>query len=391
MSDVGSTAIRQTHLEYYTEHGIAPVRYDLSSIDAHLERRESLYNMLGMPPLAFRGADILEVAAGTGQNSLYLASRMPSSLMLLEPNTPGIALIQKTYAEFARPHVAPTILNMKLEEYESDERFDVILCENWLGTSAHEIALLKKLAGLVAPLGVLIITVVSPIGFVPNLLRRFFVPYLAPVGLGFGARTKLLEEAYGPHLKTLPAMTRSATDWVHDNMLNPAYFGLCLSMPLLVSLLGKDFGIMRSSPSFEEDWRWFKGLYGAFRKRNEHFLQEYRGKCHNYLDCNAATFPSEAVRNEALEGCALLLLKAVEAHEDAHLQGGDAAAAAVAAELERFLGLVPVELGKAQAGLSQVLRFIREPAACTPSVMAGLDHFGSLFGRETSYLSLMKR
>lgn len=393
MNSFRDSGTRQTHLEYYAEHGIAPVRYDLSSLDAHLERRESLYNMLGMPSLAFRGANVLEVAAGTGQNSLYIASQMPKSLTLLEPNKPGLAFIEKTYAEFDRPCVAPTILNMKLEDFETEDRFDSILCENWLGSSVHEINLLKKLACLVGPKGILVITVLSPIGFIPNLLRRFFVPYMAPVGLSFDARTKLLEEAYGPHLKTLPAMTRSATDWVHDNMLNPAYFGLCLSVPLVISQLGRDFEIIRSCPSFEEDWRWFKGLYGVFRQRNEHFLQEYLGKCHNYLDCNADTFPSEAARNELLEGSALQLLKAVEAHEDLHIQGEDvtAAAAAVAAELECFLDRVPRELGEAQAGLSQVLRYIREPAACTPSVMARLGNFGSLFGRETSYLSLMKR
>ena len=69
---------RQTHLEFYREHNIAPVRYDLSNIDAHLERRFSLYAKLGLLPLSFAKSSVLEVAAGTGHNSLYPAHLLPS-------------------------------------------------------------------------------------------------------------------------------------------------------------------------------------------------------------------------------------------------------------------------------------------------------------------------
>ena len=65
------------HLEYYTRYGINPVRYDLSDLQLHLDRRGSLYRTLGVTPLAVRGARVLEVAPGTGQNSLYLARLAP--------------------------------------------------------------------------------------------------------------------------------------------------------------------------------------------------------------------------------------------------------------------------------------------------------------------------
>ena len=68
------------HLEYYTRHGINPVRYDLSDLQLHLDRRGSLYRTLGVTPLAVRGARVLEVAPGTGQNSLYLARLAPRQL-----------------------------------------------------------------------------------------------------------------------------------------------------------------------------------------------------------------------------------------------------------------------------------------------------------------------
>lgn len=384
---------RQGHLEYYKEHGIAPVRYDLSSMDAHLERRESLYNMLGLLPLAFRGARVLEVAAGTGHNSLYVAAQLPKYLELLEPNPSALEHVQSAYASFDRPHTEPVVVTKTLEEYSVDQSFDIVICENWLGTSEHEAALMRKLAGFVANKGVLAITIMSPIGFVPNLLRRFFVPYLASADLGFDARSRILEEAFGAHLLTLPSMTRSVTDWVHDNMLNPAYLGICVSAPTVLSRLGEDFEVVRSYPSFEEDWRWFKELYGKFRLRNEHFMEEYWRKCHNYLDCKAETFSSDAIRNKALEGHALEILEALENHEHVHLHGGDIAGAASEVYLayEKYLAEVPNELTVARVALEEIRPFLQNPASISPKLMAGMGQFGALFGRETSYLCLMKR
>ena len=49
------------HLEYYKRHGISPVRYHAADLSEHLQRRESLYRVLGLPAVAFKGARVLEV------------------------------------------------------------------------------------------------------------------------------------------------------------------------------------------------------------------------------------------------------------------------------------------------------------------------------------------
>ena len=61
------------HLEYYEEHSISPVHYRMEDVESHFGRRDSLYRTLGLPPVAFRGARVLEIAPGSGQNSLYVA------------------------------------------------------------------------------------------------------------------------------------------------------------------------------------------------------------------------------------------------------------------------------------------------------------------------------
>ena len=349
---------RQTHIEYYRLHGIAPVRYDLSDMPAHLQRREALYNKLALPPLAFRGSRVLEVAAGTGHNSLYLAQLLPARLLLLEPNATALEHLRRAYAAFDPPHTVPEVIACTLEEFDPDEPFDIVLCENWLGSSTHDLAMLDKLVEMVTPAGVLVVTTVSPIGMVPNLLRRFLVPGLIRDKLDFEAQSRLLVAAFAPQLRTVDAMTRSVTDWVLDNMLNPAYFGVCLSIPAVIERLGARFDVLGCSPAFAEDWRWYKAMTGASRRINDHFLEEYWRKAHNYLDHREPPFPGDAEANRRLEQAALDVLGAVEAHEDACARGDDASREATQARgrLEKFIGAAPPRMAAPVAALREFVQ-----------------------------------
>lgn len=384
---------RQTHLEYYRQHGIAPVCYDLSDMTAHLQRREALYNKLALPPLAFRGSRVLEVAAGTGHNSLYLAQLLPARLLLLEPNATAVEHLRRAYAAFDAPHTVPEVIVCTLEAFDPDEPFDIVLCENWLGSSAHDLAMLDKLVEMVAPTGVLVITTVSPIGMVPNLLRRFLVPGLIRDEPDFEAKSRLLVAAFASHLRTVDAMTRSVTDWVQDNMLNPAYFGVCLSISAAVERLGAQFDVLGCTPAFAEDWRWFKTMAGARRQINHHFLEEYWRKAHNHLDHREPPSPGDAETNRRLEQAALGVLAAVEAHEDAGARGDDGSgwAARVRGRLERFIDAVPPRMSEPVAALREFVQRAFDSPPRAIDAVASMERFGALFGRETSYLSLLRR
>src|SRR6476469_6237131 len=188
------------HLDYYTRHGINPVRYDVSDLQLHLDRRGSLYRTLGVTPLAVRGARVLEVAPGTGQNSLFLARLSPRSLTLVEPNPVAIRDIAAVFAGAGAAPLPPLVIESRFEDYEPDERFDVVVCENWLGSSDHERRLLRKLGRMVAEGGLLLVTAVSPVGMLPNLLRRALTHKMTHPNESFAARTGRLCRAFGPHL-----------------------------------------------------------------------------------------------------------------------------------------------------------------------------------------------
>src|SRR3954447_21065366 len=102
------------HLAYYKEHGISPVPYDTSDLQAHLDRRDSLYRGLGLPGVAFKGCDVLEVAPGSGQNGLYVAAALPARYEMMEPSPTAVRGIEALFATFARPHTTPVLHPMRL-------------------------------------------------------------------------------------------------------------------------------------------------------------------------------------------------------------------------------------------------------------------------------------
>lgn len=381
-----------SHLDYYIKHNISPVRYDLSSVDAHFERRASLYRSLGLLPLAFRHADVLEVAVGSGQNSFYVASLQPRSLTLLEPNPRGIADIQALYGSQKILHTAPTLIEKKLEDFRPNQLWDVVLCENWLGASPHERGLLRKLGSFVAKDGMLVVTAVSPIGFAPNMIRRALAAKLSKSGLSFEARTQLLVSAFSSHLATIDAMTRSAEDWVHDNMMNPAYFDLCLTVPMIVEELGAAFEVVGSNPVFAQDWRWFKALHGDARQFNAHFLHEYRAVCHNFFDYRAKLPMSGDDTSQAVENAAHNLINLIREYENKRRTS-----AAASSEIELLGGLsvfVTAATGilspTALEGIQEAIKLLGRSEIRAEHI-AGMESFSGLFGRETLYVSLNKK
>jgi 2-polyprenyl-3-methyl-5-hydroxy-6-metoxy-1,4-benzoquinol methylase len=365
----------------------------MTDLQRHLDRRRSLHRQLGLPPRLFRSARVLEVAPGSGQNSLHIAGLGPRELILVEPNPIAQRDIRALYASTAWSHLPVRLVETTLQDFHSGQPFDVVLCENWLGHSPAERSLLCKLADLTADEGLLVVTAIAPVGILPNVLRKALTCRIDRPGAGFAERTALLSAAFASHLETLPAMTRTCTDWVQDNVMNPAYFGILLTVPMILEDLGDDFEVFGSSPRFATDWRWFKSLWGPHRQFNRHFLAEYHSALHNFLDHRRPPAPRDVDRNRLLEAAAWDLIEAVAALERAVYHGRGPVSGRLSAVTE-LLAVVRENVRDLSADVQTALDEFHDlfrQGRSTPEQVARMRSFRALFGRETLYLALEKR
>lgn len=380
-----SIKVADGHLDYYRKHSISPVNQDLLDLPVHLERRRSLYRCAGLLPKFFYGLDILEVAPGSGHNSLYIASCLPASYDLCEPNPTALAGINTLYDGLDITHTRPVIHPLKLQDFNPSNPYDVIICEGWLGSASHELEMLKKLAGLTKPGGVLVVTTLSPIGILSNLLRKLLAQRLIKQTDDFAGQTEILLKAFSSHLATLQNMSRPQRDWVQDNLLNPAYYGICLTPKLVFDTIGDDFSFYGTAPRITTDWRWHKSLFGEQRRDNEHFLDSYYQSAHNFIDHTSLLPLRTAVQNQRLEDlCWELLVEA--SHWES---SGCGERAGLIAIIERINADVAQFSPSASSAIDEFLELFANETVSAQEV-AAMNTFSHLFGRENLYLSLSR-
>lgn len=382
------------HLRHYLRHGISPVRYDLRSLDAHFERRDALYRSLGLPPMAFAGRDVLEVAPGSGQNSLYVATRQPRRLVLVEPNPVAQADIAAAYDALERPHTAPSLEAVRFQDFRPDDRFDIALCENWLGSQPDDLASLRRLAGLVRPGGIAVATCVPFAGFFPNVMRKLIALRLLRASDDFEIATQRMLAAFSPHLSTIQGMTRSHRDWVQDCMLNPHYLRVVLPLETLLDAFGPDMEALGTSPRFAVDWRWFKTLTGMARQYDAHLIAAERRNLHNLVDHRQLFAERSAEDNRRLATLFEAAHAAALDWEAAHDRGDSDGMARETMALATLLTGLSDEFLRIEPTLAAAfaeLKSLWSLPDITPEMVGSMRPFAAVFGRETIHVSSTRR
>jgi SAM-dependent methyltransferase len=270
----GVRVSQTTMLEFYQQHGVSPVKQDISDLQAHFARRAHLYRSLGLWPESIRGKYVLEVGAGSGHNALYTASLKPAGYVAIEPNPAGAADIKALVGEDI------SVVRASIEDFAPASAWDVVLCEGLLGLSGgNKAELLETLIPHVKVGGVLVITCIDAISDHSEVLRRALAQRYIKNGASLQENVEILKPIFAPHLATLKGMTRSVEDWIIDNILNPAS----------IEVLG-------CSPRFLIDWRWYKEAESG----NQWAIQSYWRNCHNLIDYRMVQPERSAAENQLL-------------------------------------------------------------------------------------------
>tara|TARA_B100000959_G_scaffold182117_1_gene190413 strand:- start:4470 stop:5630 length:1161 start_codon:yes stop_codon:yes gene_type:complete len=374
------------HLEFYMEYGISPVRQNIDDIQKHLERRSSLYRKIGAPSILFKDKNVLEVGPGSGHNSLYVASCKPGRYDLLEPNKTAQMGIKELYSTIKLDLIKPNLIKQKLEDFSTDIEYDIVICEAWLGVSAHEREMMKKLGELVSQGGILITTIASPLGSVSNGIRRVLSWDIVRNIDNINKKQKILLDAYSAHLDTMNDMSRVYEDWVIDTLINPGFLTMCPQPDMFIDDIGGKFDIYESFPKFYNDWRWYKSLYGKNKLFNEQFLNSYHRNIHNFFDYrNCHTQISKELGRE-IEVESFNFISQIARKED----NNDAIIDDKIFNSIQNIGLFMSNINDYWINSFKEVADLMESKSITKNDISKMKYFHKLFGRELIYVSAIK-
>jgi SAM-dependent methyltransferase len=272
----------KSHSEFYATHNISPVSQDITDLNLHFQRRESLFRSLGLPPSFIADRSILEFGPGSGHNALFTASLSPRLYELVDGNPRGIADTCELLKAYKEKNIHVYLKNF--EEFDSPTKFDLVWAEGCLPHQKYPLQLLKKMAAFVEINGILCISTNNGISYLSETLRRLFRDRFFDTTVDIHEQTRQLLPYLTPHLNNLKHMSRSHVDWILDSIVQPLGDRELMSIPDVVETLKLEFDVYGSSPRFLSDWRWYKEIVGERRQFNNMALSNYYQSNLNLLD-----------------------------------------------------------------------------------------------------------
>jgi len=378
---------------FYAENNISPVSQDISDLKKHFRRREALYRHLGLPPALLRGKRILEIGPGSGFNALFTLNCAPGRYLLIDGNPVGAQETSGRLKAFAAQGAIDTDMEVRLtllENFETSERFDLVLCEGMLPWQIDPPGLFRRLMSYCAPGGLVVVTCIDALSSLSDMLRRVMGLAVVDVSLPLSEQAETLEPFFAPHFANLPGMSRPLPDWIYDNVLQPCY-GSLFSISDAIDAAADVADVYGASPHFFTDWRWYKDIHEVRSGVNELMKRLYWENAHNFLDYEAV-FPSGSAENNrrlmAMGDKLFTEINEFQRNRDLGLLEDMAAAVESLAEGLGWPDKAKI-FARTAARVRDAARMLKEirTAARPREVAAG--EFAFLFGRGQQYVSFI--
>lgn len=254
-------------IKYYGERNISPERQNIDDIQLHYARRNKLYRQCGLPEMAFRNAEMMEVGPGGGYNTLAYFQWGCKHIDLIEGNPQGIRDMKMLFAERKIPKERYDIFNCLIEDYQTDRRYDIIVAEGFLPILDNQKEVVDKLKTLSGTKGIIVITCVDKVGFFIESMKRLVGVVAVRNISGFEEKVKYLTDLFKPQLAKLRGMSKLPEDWVKDIIVSPVVNnGIELSLGQAIRMFQDDFDILGTSPQMFTDYSWSKDIWYDYKK-----------------------------------------------------------------------------------------------------------------------------
>lgn len=270
----------ESALEYYRRNAISTGHGVDAEWDKHIARRRKLYRQLGIPMLAFRNNNILEVGPGDGHNTVPLLTEWHAAhIDLLEPNETARIELQEKLQRKEVPSDSYTVYADTLEKYQTTKKYDIVIAEGFLQYAKNWKECLTCIEKLVHEDSIVIVTCTDEISYYVEKMKRSVMHYLVKDVEGHGEKVKILTQIMRPQLSTLKGMSREIEDWIEDQFFYPMGCEL-MTMGNAMEYYGDKFDVLGASQNIFVDYSWYKDYeydYIASYKR------QYEEKKHMFL------------------------------------------------------------------------------------------------------------
>ena len=270
-------------LEHYLTNKITPVKQDLSNISKHFHTRTMLYQKLGLSPLTFQNAKVLEIGPGGGYNPLVTQSFGLSQYDLIEPNEYAITDLNNIFQEYNVDTTNITIHHTMLENFKTENLYDIIICEGMIPGLSNKDEVLSKIDEMTHENSIVIITCIDEVAFLFEILRYYIAQQLIHENLSFEEKLDIFEMTFTSHLATLKGMTRFKRDWCADSLFGLMHFNYNFSFKEAVEFYDNKYKFYNATPDLFYDFRWHKELPEDNNKYNKYFLEQFNQQRHNLL------------------------------------------------------------------------------------------------------------
>lgn len=363
---------------------IQPFQRDISDLDLHFQRRDSLYRHLGIVPAFIAGCSVIEFGPGHGENALFVLRNRPARLVLVEANESCLDQSRSLLEKHRPDGTVMEYHRNEIEGFPQSEEFNFVICEATLPLQLNPTSLLKSVASFTAPGGVLCITCQDSVSLFAETLRRLMVHLVTDPKASMDARVDRVLPILSPHLETLPGMNRSHRDWIIDQMIHP-WTGSMLSIRDAALALQDRFDIYGTSPKFMVDWRWYRDIHGD-RAYGALAEECYFLSLHNLLDYRFTHPPQIREDNQQLQA---LCEKVFHCQQDFERNRNREKVKEIREFTSQIGRLVKRFSPESSTAIEDYLRVL--DSYLKDGSLRNFDHFTGFFGRGQQHVSFLRR
>ncbi len=380
------------YIEHYKKNGISPVRQNIDDIEKHFFIRHKLYESLGIPSNYFKDKSVIEVGPGGGYNTIFTASLEPKLYQLVEANKVGVKEIEELLKSHDLYKNNIGISNCFIEEFKSNTKFDIAICEGMLPCVSNNYEILEKLNQLLCKKGILIITCSDEISIFFDMARRLLANILLKREKvnTFDDQIEILVKAFSSHLDTLKGFGRLKEDWCADNLMGNALYNTSLSVSDVIEFFNKEYSFYKMSPEIISDPTWFKEVPNNIKDFNQNKINNFEKTWHNLL--HYKIFDNNIWNNhdiKTLRKECKNFISLCKKSEDSYT---DSIKDETINVLKNMIQLLKINNSDSMIidSIEELKDFLKKDDISTESVSNNFNSFNTAFGKGQQYISLIK-